>query len=203
MANFDKIALFFDNYLIQFSYRRAHQQCLNFIKEYLKENNRILEIGCGTGNFLGRLEKLNKNLELFGLDESEKMIEIAQRKFKDINFKEGEAENLPLVDNYFDFIAIIDAFYYFQDKRKVLSECSRVLKRNGFLFIYTPSIDQFISKFLARLSRWSPTERKSEHLRLDDLKLLAENAGFQVIKKNLSPWPFLPPFKYWLIIFEK
>lgn len=203
MANFDKIAPFFDNYLIQFCYRRAHQQCLDFIKNYIKDNTRILEIGCGTGNFLHRLEKMNKNFEVFGIDESGKMIEIARRKFQNINFQEGLAENLPFVDNYFDFIVIIDAFYYFEDKNKVIAECFRVLKPNGFLFLYTPSIDQFLSKVLVWLSKLSPTESKSKHLCYKDLKLLIRDVGFQIIEKKLSPWPFLVLAKYWMILCKK
>ncbi len=203
MANFDKIAPFFDNCLIQFFYRLAHRRCLNFIKSYVKNDDKILEIGCGTGNFLGRLKKQNESLKLFGLDESRAMVKIAQKKFADINFKEGGAENLPFTNNYFDSVVIIDAFYYFGDKKEVLLECSRVLKTTGFLFIFTPSIDQFLSKILFWLSKLSSLEKRSEHLYFEDLKLLIERAGFQIIKKKISSWPFLPPCKYWLIICKK
>ena len=203
MAKFDKIAHSFDNFLLQFFYNIAHNQNIKFLREYIKDNSQILDIGCGTGNFLNKLKKINKNIGLFGIDESEKMIKIAQNKFKEINFTTANAKDLPFKDNSFNLTTIIDAFYYFNDKKRVFSECYRILKPNGYLFIHTPSIDQFLLRLVVQMTKLFYLERDSEHLHFKELKLLAENSGFKFIKKDLRNWPFLPIIKYWSIIFKK
>lgn len=203
MAKFDKIAHYFDSFLIQFFYNKAHNQNIRFLKEYIGDNSQILDIGCGTGNFLNKLKKINKNMKLSGIDESEEMIKIAQNKLKEISITVANAKDLPFKDNSFNLITIIDAFYYFDNKERVFSECYRILKPNGYLFIYTPSINQLLSRLVIGTAKLSYSERDSEHLYFKALKLLAENSGFKLTKKDLRNWPFLPAVKYWSIIFKK
>ena len=63
-------------------------------------NDRILDIGCGTGKIVKALyNKCGDNVKLFGLDPSQDMIQVAMRKFDpDVNgvqFRVGVAERLP------------------------------------------------------------------------------------------------------------
>ena len=200
---FNKFARYYDNFFIQFFCSITHRRIIKFIKKYIENNFNILDIGCGTGNCLNKVAKLNNQLQLFGLDNSLEMIKIARNKFKKITFSSGNAEDLPFEDNLFNLIITTDAFYYFKKKERVISECSRVLKGNGYLFIFTPSIDQFLSRLLVNLSKISSIEKESQHLYLKDLIFLTESYGFKLIKKDLSNWPGLFGFKYWSLLFQK
>lgn len=65
---------------------------------------RILDVGCGTGNILMKLAKSN-NIELYGLDISEKMIDVAKQNLDyDVGLKVGDSEDMPWEDNTFDVI---------------------------------------------------------------------------------------------------
>ncbi len=196
MAKFDKIASIYDSFFIQFYYVWVHRKSIKFIREFLKNNWRILDVACGTGNFLAKLKKVNKNIDFFGIDESEAMIRIAQEKNGDVKFSVSKAEALSFPGNYFNLITTTDAFYYFKDKERAISEFHRVLKPGGYLFIFTPSVDNLLSRNLLKLSKLSPLEWKSEHLFFKEIKLLTEKYGFKIIKKGSK-------FYNWLILFQK
>ncbi len=198
MSTFDRVAKHYNNLFFQWFYLWAHKRCISFIKDCIKKNSKILDVACGTGNFLGRLEKLNIGLELFGLDESQGMIVKACKKFKNINFLIDNAENLPFTKNYFDLLTIIDAFYYFKNKEKIISECSRVLKSGGYLFIFYPAMDLFPRIFLKTIKIFSKLfffnlEKDTNFISFQELKNLTKRYGFKLIKKELKSlnWFFL------------
>lgn len=69
---------------------------LEFIRDYAKDGDKILDFGCGNGRLLELFS--DKNIEYFGTDVSEKFIDIAQRKYyaNNINFQKlSSLENLP------------------------------------------------------------------------------------------------------------
>lgn len=203
MANFDKIATYYDNSFTQAFCGKIHRQTIQFGTAYFKNNSRLLDLGCGPGNFLGRLTKLKKSLELYGVDESEKMIEIAKKKFAHIDFLVARAENLPFPDNNFDVVTAIDTFYYFRAKRKVLSECYRVLNEKGYFLITFPSVDQVLSRWFLELTTRGSIAKGVKYLSFQELTFLAKEAGFQLIKRSLRNYPFLVLCKNWFAIFQK
>jgi len=110
----------------------------------LKGKERILDIGCGTGNLTifiyRRLKELRGNSYVVGLDAAENMIKIARRKIKGINnihFDYALAEDLPYPDSYFD--TVVSSFFFhhinFLLKKRVLAEVWRVLKPKGVFMI--------------------------------------------------------------------
>lgn len=203
MAKFDKTAYFFRTSFFKAFYNRFHRQCLSFVKKYLRPDFRILDVACGTGSFLNRLKEKKRGLEFVGTDQSEKMLEIGRKKFKGIKFIQAEAEALPFQAHYFDLVSIIDSFYYFKDKKRALSECSRVLKPGGYLLLYTPAVDKLLTRIGMWSIKWFHTEKGTKHLRLKDTNILAEETGFMLTKKRLKRYPLSPLFKCWLILFQK
>ncbi len=202
MDKFDKTAKFYDIFFVQAFYSSAHRQNIKMIERFIREKTKILDIGCGTGNFLNRIKKINTETELTGIDQSRKMIEIAERKFKDIKFFSASGDSLPFENDYFDLITIIDAFYYLKNKERVFFECHRVLKQGAHLFIYTPSTDDFFSKLLIKFIKYFPTEKESGHLGFTELKNIAEKYGFNIAVKKLKYFPFTP-LKYWSLVLTK
>ncbi len=61
---------------------------IKILKEFLKDNDKIIDLGCSTGNFLIELaKKSDKKLKLIGIDNSEAMIKRAKQKAKAFGVK--------------------------------------------------------------------------------------------------------------------
>ena len=107
---------------------------LSFLKEYVNNGDKILDLGCGNG----RLAELFKNydIEYTGVDNSDKLIELAKNKYVSdkIKFIAVDGLNPPFPDNYFDKIFSIAVLHHipsYELRLKFLSETQRVLKKNG------------------------------------------------------------------------
>jgi len=83
---------------------------------------KVLEIGCGSGE----LSKYQKNYT--GIDISP----------KSSKFIVGDAQKLPIKDNSFDLILLLDLLEHTDDK-VVIEEVYRVLKPNGYVIITVPA----------------------------------------------------------------
>lgn len=107
-------------------------------KKYLKNDQKILDLGCGNGRLLNSLAELK--VEYHGLDNSENLISLAKELHSDKadSFKVGEMFALPYDDNYFDVIVCLASFHHLPTKELRLSallEMKRVLKKDGVVLM--------------------------------------------------------------------
>jgi len=63
-------------------YKENLQLSTNILKHYIKNNDKILDLGSSTGTFLINLAKINPSLNLIGIDNSQAMIQKAKNKAK-------------------------------------------------------------------------------------------------------------------------
>lgn len=103
----------------------------------VKSGDKILDAGCGTGNFTKKIKESNKNIDIIGIDISAKMLSIAKQKNPNIKFKKMDLNNLKFDDNTFDKIISMAAFEFIKKPKKVINELLRVLKPKGELIIGT------------------------------------------------------------------
>jgi SAM-dependent methyltransferase len=95
---------------------------------------KVLDVGCGTGH---PSLYIAKDVEqIFGIDKSEKMIEIARRRLQrtgatNVFFEVGDAERLRFSDHSIDVVVLCGSLATFTDKKKALREIRRVLNENG------------------------------------------------------------------------
>lgn len=110
-----------------------------FPKDSISQIN-ILDIGCGEGFYLSRLQKfLSENLKnpkfhLWGLDVSKSAIRLASKSNPLIDFCVGNTNSLPYEDNSVDLVLSIFAPLN-------PGEVSRILKEHGKLFVVIPGKD--------------------------------------------------------------
>lgn len=120
------------------------------VEECLKDNPRnILDLCCGTGDVaIATAKKAGANSNVIGYDMSGPMLSVAREKskyFKELNveFKQGDAGNMPFVDASFDRITIGFGFrnltFENPQREKHIAEIYRVLAPGGSLLILESS----------------------------------------------------------------
>ena len=114
---------------------------LRIAQEIVQKINKgiLIDIGSGTGFLSIEIAKRAPKLNIYGIDLSRKMVEIASgnaRGFKNVKFKLANAINLPFENNSVDFIASTGSFHHWKHPLKVFNECYRILKDNGEAWIY-------------------------------------------------------------------
>ena len=100
------------------------------IKRYkLKDNSKILDIGCGKGFLLYELKKINPTFKIFGVDISRYAIKNSKPEIKK-NIKYSNSTKLPFKKKNFDFAFSINTFHnlYNYELDKSLKEITRVSK---------------------------------------------------------------------------
>lgn len=123
---------------------KAHQveflTTTRYIDKYLKPNDKILEVGAGTGAY--SIYYAEKGYEVNSLELVPENINILKSKItKDmnINVTEGTALDLSCYeDNTFDMTLVLGPLYHLyteEDKKKAIEEALRVTKPNGYLYI--------------------------------------------------------------------
>ena len=120
---------------------------LNQIIKMLPEKNffkgkKILDSGCGPGRYIDIILKYNPKY-IYGLDFGKDIIKNNKKKFfkkKNVYFKQGDFSNLNFKDNFFDFIISAGTLHHSETPiSKLVLEHSRVLKKNGYMFVFIKS----------------------------------------------------------------
>ena len=100
--------------------------------------NRLLEIGCGSGE-LWKNNTLNlRNREFFLSDSSEGMVSEVRKKYGSaFNCIVADCEKIPFKDAYFDCVIANHVLFYLQNLHQGITEICRVLKPDGVLYCST------------------------------------------------------------------
>ena len=110
----------------------------DFVLENIKNSDKVLDFGCGNGRFLEMLK--DRNLEYFGVDVSQKLIDIAKEKYakEGVSFQKiSSSDILPFLDNFFNSVVSISVFHHFpfDYAQKMAKEIYRVTAPGGIIII--------------------------------------------------------------------
>ena len=155
----------------------------------------ILDIGCGTGQLLNDVAKINKNTHLFGIDKSEKMIEIAENKNINAEFKCLNVSDLEN-NRKFDLITCLHSFPYYKNKKKVMDSIYNLLNSGGYCIFAQASVNNLYDKF----SMWiiEKTAEKAEYLSKKDFSALLSD--FKIIKQyDIKEKWFMPTIALFMV----
>ena len=189
---FNKWSRGYDRNILQFLvFRQSHDM---FLKNIIHDNSvsRLLDVGCGTGEFALKLKKHKKDVSIFGIDISTDMINIAKAKAKfngnsDIDFRVGDVDHMPYSDNYFDCITCAHSFHHYPHKKRAMREMFRVLKNNGKIMIIDGCKDKLLGKFIFDFVI-KKHEVEVHHLHSNQFRRLLAGAGFNnIIQTTFNP----------------
>lgn len=128
---------------------------------------RLLEVPVGTGVLSLPIYRELNGAEIFCVDYSDKMLNVAENRARKLNlrgvkFIRGDVAALPFADDFFDLVLSINGFHVFPDKSAAFSETMRVLKSGGIFCgcMYVKGENQrtdfFVEKFCERQGFFSP-----------------------------------------------
>ncbi|SGY85261.1 Methyltransferase type 11 [Moritella viscosa] len=102
----------------------------------LSGTGNILELGCGNGTYTECF--IESASSIVATDISDQMISITRDRFKDhkmVQIEKADCFNLPYQDSSFDTVFMANLLHVIPNPEIALSECFRVLKNDGRLFI--------------------------------------------------------------------
>jgi ubiquinone/menaquinone biosynthesis C-methylase UbiE len=111
---------------------------------------RGLDVGCGTGHYLHRMNGYGYDMN--GIDTSEGMLAQARKNSnaRTAAVVKGSALALPFEDNSFDFSYIINVLHHLNTREEqlcVLGEIARVVKPGGLFFVHEMNADNAVFRF--------------------------------------------------------
>jgi ubiquinone/menaquinone biosynthesis C-methylase UbiE len=108
----------------------------------LKLTGTLVDLGCGSGRLLLKLAKSFPDLTLIGVDISKEILDVAEQnvkkqiKEKIIEFKLGDAIQLPFDDHSIETVVSSLSLHHWTEPEKALFEIYRILKPGGQCIIF-------------------------------------------------------------------
>ncbi len=185
IQEFDRAAQQFDNDDPSI-YNMCRKDYPDILAEVKKEPfHELLDCGCGTGAMIGLLTQDVPGKGYYGIDLSEKMIEVARENHKTVQFQQGDCEQLPYPDNSFDVVTCSMSFHHYPHVEDFFHNVNRVLKANGRFILRDMTTGNPILQWLTNhieLPMANLLLKKGDvHCySLKEVRTLAEQAGLQV-----------------------
>lgn len=139
---FDLIAPRYDRFTRVFSYgmdRRWKAELMRWTAESIRENARVLDLACGTGDLAFAAARRATAGEIVGIDASAEMIRVANDRAAaeapsgNVRFEVGDLSTLDASDASVDAIIAGYALRNVPDHERAIAEVARVLRPGGVL----------------------------------------------------------------------
>jgi len=177
----------------------------------------IIDVGTGTGS--GILFFADKVREIVGLDGTQKMLDLAQKKIDEISLKNvklvcSNALEIPYEENSFDHVISLNFIHLFapeglSQQKKFISEMERVIKPGGSVIIEFDN-----SLYLKELgNNYHDLMLFAGNMKIDrvvgtylpkTLFLSKYSKALARLYGGLAMYPFIKPFAYkWVVKFIK
>ena len=142
MAKFDHFDLISPIYDLIFG-RRVDTEIVDLAET--ADDQILLDVGGGTGRVSLLFKEKVKNVII--ADSSVNMLKEAHEK--GLSILNSNSERLPFSDESVHRVIMVDAFHHVKNQKDTLNEMWRVLKKDGFIIIEEPDINNFYVKLIA------------------------------------------------------
>ena len=106
-----------------------------FARTNIRQGTRYLDAGCGAG--MAAEIAVGLGAEVSGIDAAEALLEIAQTRAPQADFRQGDLEQLPFADGTFEVVTGFNSFQFAGNPAAALAEACRVTKSGGSVVILT------------------------------------------------------------------
>ncbi|HEX6418884.1 MAG TPA: methyltransferase domain-containing protein [Acidimicrobiales bacterium] len=163
----------------------------------------VLDVACGTGVVARTAADLvGPDGRVVGVDLNEAMLTVARRVRPDVEWRRGDAGDLPFGDGTFDAAVCQMALMFFPDRAAALREMRRVVRAGGTVAVAVPArleAQAAFEPFVAMAARHAGPEAVSLLSAyfacgdLDDLAGLVESAGLRVVRAEVHTGMYRAP----------
>jgi ubiquinone/menaquinone biosynthesis C-methylase UbiE len=167
--------------------RRAGTREVALLTRLLKplKNTSVLDIGCGTANFLLHFKHMSRLA--VGLDFSLGMLKQAKSKHDRMILVNADATSMPFGSDVFNAAYCIQVLHHIHEREHFLSEIYRILKP-GSIFVIQSCSHEHLETFTCY--HYFPQALEIDKKRIPDIleiTHLLSAAGFKKISKHLCP----------------
>jgi ubiquinone/menaquinone biosynthesis C-methylase UbiE len=156
----------------------------------LTRASQVLEVGCGTGNYTIALLE-TAGCSCWGIDPSEQMLAIANKRSPGAHFILGRAEQLDYPAEFFDLVFSVDVIHHVGDRSSYFREACRLLKKGGKVCTVTDSTETI--RHRQPLSVYFPETIEVDLHRypgISDLCALMVAAGFSDLQETVAEFAY-------------
>ncbi|MCL5292427.1 MAG: class I SAM-dependent methyltransferase [Actinobacteria bacterium] len=157
----------------------------SLLKGYCRDRT-VLDVGCGTGDFLNELKHRYGARTLFGLDISPAMISEAKNANPHYNYVIGSSDRLPFEDNSFDVVTFQWVYHHLSPSTAsaAMNEAKRV-SRETIVVQDTVGYDSGPMRYLSLLY-WALVDGGSCYRTRAQWRELFEDNGLKVIEERFG-----------------
>lgn len=154
------------------------------IEREMPEKGRLLDVGCGTGEFIEEMARAGWQVR--GLERDPKAAAFAVEKLK-LNVVCGTLENMPAAAESFDVVTMWHVLEHLYHPHKALIQIRDILKPDGLLVIAVPNANSLDALFYKQNWVAYDAPRHLQHFNLKSLRSLCEMHNFTLVRKMLLP----------------
>lgn len=186
---------------VTITYGEAYKRTVEGALRYIKKEDNVLDIGCGTG--IVTLPMAERAASVTGLDTSDRMLELARQKAEtsqsgNIRFIAGDMYHEELKGALYDAITIFNVLLYIKERKQALKHIYSLLKPGGY-FISATDCLKFSESKVAKEKRLKSAAGDMPYVAFFTSEELREEicaAGFLVVEEGIF---FRDPINYFLV----
>ena len=169
---------------------RAHTRAANAwaLEQFaLGPDDRLLDIGFGSGELLAEVLSRDGRVQAAGLDLSEEMVRLARRRLWPwiqegrLELRQGAIDAMPFADARFSRVITVNTLYFWPSPAKALAECRRVLEDQGECLICFDAKEE--------LEQWSGHRFGFTLYEPPEVEALVLAAGFTLLGLRTKSFP--------------
>lgn len=188
-----------------FSWGFEYLSYLHFIIDQIKLNptSSILDVGCGDGRFLHEAQKQLNNTNLYGIDYSQKAIDLAKAINPHIQFIAGDIKDNKILNKKFELITLIETLEHIppEESASFLKGIKQFLEPGGRLLLTVPSTNVPVTpKHFRHFNDDTLKDALKDSFEIESIVYLnrINSFGFNILKRFLTNPLFIcnfQPFK--------
>jgi ubiquinone/menaquinone biosynthesis C-methylase UbiE len=121
---------------------------LKIIRKIARAGDKMLDVGCGNGDFMLLMKKHFPKAKIEGIDISKREVKEAQKRKLKVKLADIE-KGAKLKANYYDIAYAGEVIEHLYNPDFFLEQMNSCLKKNGYLFITTPNLLAWYNRILA------------------------------------------------------